>query len=557
MFSRNLGADRLALLAAKTIGASIMVADQNLNIVYMNDAVVELLREAESDLKKELPQFSVDTLIGSNIDIFHKNPSHQRRMLEGLSAKHRATIKVGQRAFDLLASPLLQADGRRVGFVVEWADATVRLQNLNYAAQASAAGRAQAVIEFNLDGTIVTANENFLNALSYSLGEIRGKHHSMFMPIEERDSAAYREFWASLNRGEYQAAEYKRIGKGGKEVWILASYNPVLDEKGKPFKVVKFATDVTNQKLRNADLSGQIDAIRKSQAVIEFKLDGTIVEANDNFLQALGYSLGEIKGQHHSMFVEHVERTSAEYREFWTSLNRGQFQAGEYKRIGKGGKEVWIQASYNPIFDLNGKPFKVVKYASDVTSQVLTRIGNERVRNMMESVAAGSEELNASVREISEAMTKSRETALGAVEQVATADAQAQRLSNAAQAMSGIVEMINNITGQINLLALNATIESARAGEAGRGFAVVASEVKSLANQAKQATDKIAQEIGSLNGISADVVNALNSIKQAINSVSEYVTSTAAAVEEQSTVTNEMSSSMQRAAAEAAAIARG
>lgn len=333
MFSRNLGADRLALLAAKTIGASIMVADQNLNIVYMNDAVVELLREAESDLKKELPQFSVDTLIGSNIDIFHKNPSHQRRMLEGLSAKHRATIKVGQRTFDLLASPLLQADGRRVGFVVEWADATVRLQNLNYAAQASAAGRAQAVIEFNLDGTIVTANENFLNALSYSLGEIRGKHHSMFMPIEERDSAAYREFWASLNRGEYQAAEYKRIGKGGKEVWILASYNPVLDEKGKPFKVVKFATDVTNQKLRNADLSGQIDAIRKSQAVIEFKLDGTIVEANDNFLQALGYSLGEIKGQHHSMFVEHVERTSAEYREFWTSLNRGQFQAGDRKSV--------------------------------------------------------------------------------------------------------------------------------------------------------------------------------------------------------------------------------
>jgi methyl-accepting chemotaxis protein len=255
------------------------------------------------------------------------------------------------------------------------------------------------------------------------------------------------------------------------------------------------------------------------------------------------------------MFVEQAERDSAGYRDFWASLNRGQYQAAEYKRIGKDGREIYIQASYNPILDLNGKPFKVVKYAADTTRQVLVRMGNERVRGMMESVASGAEELNASVREISEAMTKSKETAVGAVERVSAADAQAQRLTDAAQAMSGIVEMINNITGQINLLALNATIESARAGEAGRGFAVVASEVKSLANQAKQATDKIGEEIASLNAISGDVAGALTAIKQAITAVSEYVTSTAAAVEEQSTVTNEMSTSMQRAAAEAAAIA--
>ncbi|MBC9883321.1 PAS domain-containing protein, partial [Bradyrhizobium sp. INPA01-394B] len=314
-------------------------------------------------------------------------------------------------------------------------------------------------------------------------------------------------------------------------------------------------TDVTAEKLKTADLAGQIAAIDKAQAVIEFNMDGTIITANANFLATLGYSLDEIKGRHHSMFVEPSERDSGSYREFWAALNRGEYQAAEYKRIGKGGKEVYIQASYNPILDLNGKPFKVVKYATDTTRQVLVRMGNERVRGMMESVAAGSEELNASVREIAEAMTKSRETAIGAVEQVASADAQAQRLTDAAQAMSGIVEMINNITGQINLLALNATIESARAGEAGRGFAVVASEVKGLANQAKQATDKIAQEIGSLNQISGDVVGALNAIKQAINNVSEYVTSTAAAIEEQSTVTSEMSTSMQRAATEAAAIA--
>jgi methyl-accepting chemotaxis protein len=254
------------------------------------------------------------------------------------------------------------------------------------------------------------------------------------------------------------------------------------------------------------------------------------------------------------MFVNPAERDGAAYREFWARLNRGECQSAEYKRFGNGGREIWIQASYNPILDLNGKPFKVVKYATDTTDQVITRMKSESVRGMMESVAAGAEELNASVREISEAMTKSKETAVAAVSQVEVANQQAQRLSEAAESMSGIVDLIGNITGQINLLALNATIESARAGEAGRGFAVVASEVKSLANQAKQATDKIGQEIGNLNGISSDVVQALDAIKKAIQSVSEYVTSTAAAVEEQSTVTSEMSSSMQRAAAEAASI---
>ena len=452
-------------------------------------------------------------------------------------------------------NPILDRSGKVVKVVKFATDITAaKIRAMEEGGKVAAIGRAQAVIEFNLDGTIVTANENFLNALGYSLAEIQGKHHSMFVEPAMRDSAAYREFWAKLNRGEFEAAEFKRIGKGGKEVWILASYNPILDEKGKPFKVVKFATDVTEVKLRTADLSGQVAAISKSQAVIEFNMDGTVRTANDNFLHALGYSLDEIQGKHHSMFVQPSERDGAGYREFWAALNRGEYQAAEYKRIGKGGKEVWIQASYNPILDMNGNPFKVVKYATDTTRQVVARMKNEHVRGMMESVAAGAEELNASVREISEAMTKSKDTAADAVGRVEAADGQAQRLSAAADSMSGIVELIGSITGQINLLALNATIESARAGEAGRGFAVVASEVKSLANQAKQATDRIGQEIASLNGISGDVVTALTEIKQAIQNVSHFVTSTAAAVEEQSTVTNEMSSSMQRAAAEAASL---
>ncbi|MGM4930663.1 methyl-accepting chemotaxis protein [Tardiphaga sp. 619_E2_N8_5] len=454
-------------------------------------------------------------------------------------------------------NPILGNDGKPLKIIKFAMDTTaVKIRSMDDAGKIVAIGRSQAVIEFKLDGTIVTANDLFLNVMGYNLAEIEGRHHSMFVDPATRDGAAYREFWASLNRGEYQAAEYKRIGKNGKEVWILATYNPILDETGRPIKVVKFASDVTEQKLRTANFSGQIEAIGKSQAVIEFSMDGIVLSANENFLDVLGYALSEIQGKHHSMFVVPSERDGADYREFWAALKRGNYQAAEYQRIGKGGKQVWIQASYNPILDLNGKPYKVVKYATDTTAQVIARMKSERVRAMMESVAAGAEELNASVREISEAMMKSKTTAMSAVGKVELADDQAQRLSTAAQAMSGIVELIGNITGQINLLALNATIESARAGEAGRGFAVVASEVKNLANQAKQATDKIASEIGSLNGISSDVVDALNAIKQEIQNVSEYVTATAAAVEEQSTVTNEMSSSMQRAAEEAASIGR-
>jgi methyl-accepting chemotaxis protein len=547
-------ADLAKSLAVDAMATNLMVADASLTIVYVNRALGALFSAAEADIRKDLPGFSASRLVGQSMDLFHKNPQRQRSFLGDLKQRHRATIQLGTRSFDLVTTPLQDKSGRPAGIAVEWADDSLRLHSLELEAQVAAAGKSQAVIEFNMDGSIITANENFLRTLGYSLAEIKGKHHSMFVEPAYRDAAAYREFWAKLNRGEYDAAEYKRIGKGGKEVWILASYNPILDANGKPYKVVKFATDVTATKLRNADLAAQAAAISKSQAVIEFNMDGTIITANDNFLRALGYSLGEIKGRHHSMFVDASERDGAAYREFWARLNRGEHQSGEFRRMGKGGREVWIQATYNPILDLNGKPFKVVKYAADTTAQVIARLQGEKVSGMMDQVAAGAEELNASVREISAAMTKSKDTAATAVSRVEAADQQAQRLSAAAESMRSIVQLIGDITGQINLLALNATIESARAGEAGRGFAVVASEVKNLANQAKQATDKIELEIGNLNGISGDVVGALDSIKKAIQDVSEYVNSTAAAVEEQSAVTSEMSTNMQRAAAEAAAI---
>jgi len=246
--------------------------------------------------------------------------------------------------------------------------ARARLDELQ--AQVDALHKVQAVIEFDLDGTILTANANFLAALGYSLAEIVGRHHRMFVDGQEAESPAYRQFWARLGRGEFDEGQYKRLGKGGREVWIQASYNPVLDAQGKPYKVIKFATDITAETLRAADYAGQLAAINKSQAVIEFDLEGTILSANANFLDTMGYRWEDIQGRHHSMFADDAYRASAAYRAFWQKLGRGEYDAGQYLRHGKGGREIWIQASYNPIFDASGKPVKVVKYATDVTAQV-------------------------------------------------------------------------------------------------------------------------------------------------------------------------------------------
>ncbi len=268
-------------------------------------------------------------------------------------------------------APVKDEQGRVVKVIKIATDVTsTKLDAANWRGQVDAIGKSQAVIEFGMDGKVLTANENFLNALGYSLAEIQGQHHSLFVDPAYRASTEYRLFWDKLGRGEYDAGQYKRIGKGGKEVWIQAAYNPILDLNGKPFKVVKYATDITAEKLQAADMSGQIAAIGKAQAVIEFGLDGKVLTANEQFLNALGYTLPEIQGQHHSLFVDPTYRSGPEYKMFWDKLGRGEFDAGQYKRIGKGGREVWIQASYNPILDLNGKPFKVVKYATDVTAQV-------------------------------------------------------------------------------------------------------------------------------------------------------------------------------------------
>ncbi|WP_237154318.1 methyl-accepting chemotaxis protein [Oryzibacter oryziterrae] len=448
--------------------------------------------------------------------------------------------------------------------------------------------RSQAIIEFEPDGKIATANENFLKVLGYRLEEIVGKHHSMFVDPTEVRGDAYKTFWHDLAAGKYQSAEFKRIGKGGKEVWIQATYNPVTNASGKVYKVVKFATDVTDRKLKDAEIAGQIAAMRKAQAVIEFNLDGSVVDANDNFLNALGYRLDEIKGRHHSMFVQARERDGAAYRKFWDDLRAGHYQTNEYCRIGKGGKEVWIQATYNPIFDMSGKPFKVVKFAMDITPAVIERqrrmaaqkdidgelgsisdmvgrtssqadsattISGETSINV-QAVASGAEELAASVAEISRQVTFALSISEDAVRQAESTNKVISGLAAAAQKIGQVVELINNIAGQTNLLALNATIEAARAGEMGKGFAVVAQEVKQLAAQTSKATDEIGSQISAVQVTTNEAVTAIEGISSTIAKINEISSSIATAVEEQSSVTQNMSGNMQTAAQGVDTIAR-
>lgn len=234
--------------------------------------------------------------------------------------------------------------------------------------EAEAVRRTQAVIEFDPSGMVLTANELFLNAVGYSKDEIVGKHHIIFVDHSERESVGYKEFWRQLSSGVAIQAQFLRIAKGGRQLWLQATYTPIIDRAGRTIKIIKFATDITAHKSEIANLDGQLAAINKGQAVIEFDLTGKILAANANFLKVTGYVISEIVGQHHQIFVGDEERNSPAYAAFWDKLRRGEYDEGRYLRFGKGGKPVWIQASYNPILDALGNPWKIVKYATDITT---------------------------------------------------------------------------------------------------------------------------------------------------------------------------------------------
>lgn len=639
--------------ALHEVSAAVMMVNRDFVVTYANKATEKLFSDHAEVFKTAFPHFNSSQIIGTNIDVFHRNPAHQRKLLADPNNLPLFTdIKLDTLTINLFVTATYDAKGCYSGNVLEWCDVTAeRLRaktDLDNAGKLTAIEKSQGSIELDLDGKVITANQIFLDVLGYTLEETQSQHHSAFVTPEYANSQEYKDFWATLNRGEYVSGRFKRIGKQGKNIWLQASYNPIIDEHGKPYKVVKYATDISAQvlmeeqaktlslvanetdnsviitdahglieyvnpgftkltgipfdnaigkkpgqllqgkytdpetkkrirdkleakkpfyeeilnytkqgepywislainpvfdakgvlqkfvsiqtninetKLRTLEFLAKLEAISKVSGTTEFTADGIITDANENFCQVVGYRLDEIKGKHHRIFIDDAQKNSADYKAFWESLNRNEPQVGQFKRIDKHGKERWLEASYNPIVNEEGKVIKVVQFATDITAQYQSTRALEAAVEESKQVIELAKSGDLSKRVPIEGKSGAIASLCDGLNTLI--DSMSEFLLNIREAGETIHTAANEISSGNNDLSSRTEEQASSLEQTASSMEELASAVKQNADSAKQANQmaEVASQVAIRGGeVVCDVVNTMSAINASARKIEDIIT---------------------------------